>query len=81
MTLKDLYNQSTPERVYEIINDYLSKPAQFRSKYSFEDYIEELDVCPRCGEINERDDMTYHRWDIGEAEELICQSCRNDEEI
>ncbi len=79
MTLKDLYNIATPERVYEIIHDYLLKPAFYRSEYSFEDYLEELDVCPMCHEINERDNMVYHVWDTGNIEELICESCRNDE--
>ena len=81
MTLKDLYNLATPERIYEIIQDYLLKPAHFRKSYSFEDYLEELEVCPICNEINERDNMTYHVWDIGETEELICEGCRNDEEF
>jgi len=79
MTLKDLYNLGTPERIYEIINDYLSKPSHYRASYSFEDYLEELTTCPICSEINERENMTYHVWDIGEVEELICESCRNDE--
>ena len=81
MTLKDLYELSTPERIYEIIHDYLSKPPHFRVIYGFEDYIEEFDVCPICEEINERDEMVYHKWDIGNTEELICESCRESEEI
>lgn len=78
MTLKDLYNLSTPERIYEIIHDYLSKSAHFRLVYSFEDYLEELDACPICGEINERDEMM---WDLGDRDRLICESCRNDQSL
>lgn len=81
MILKDLYNWGTPDQVYDVMHEYLIKPDYYRSKFSFEDYLEELDICPMCGEINERDKMTYHVWDMGNTEELICESCRNDEEM
>ena len=81
MTLKDLYNLSTAEAIYEIIGDYLHKTSHFRASYSFEDYLEELEVCPMCNEINERDQMAYHVGDAGGIGELICESCRNDESL
>lgn len=81
MTLKELYELNTPNRTQDIIGDYLNKPAEYRAVYNFEDYLEELYVCSECGDICERDDMTYHAWDIGNTEDLICESCRNDEAI
>lgn len=84
MTLKELYEygiQNNSNVFKDVICDYLQKEDFYRSKYSFEDYLEELDVCPLCGEINERDNMTYHKWDVGEVEELVCESCREDETI
>lgn len=81
MTLKQLYEEFTADEIKNWIGEYLIKPAEYRHKYFFENYLEDLWVCPICGEINERDNMTYHVWDIGNAEELICESCRNDEEV
>ena len=78
MTLKELYEEGK-NTLYEIVSNYLYKSAEYRAKYTFEDYLEELEKCPRCGEINERDKMVYHKWDTGNIEELICESCRNDE--
>ena len=78
MTLKELYEQGK-EIVYDVICDYIQKKPEFRLAYSFEDYLEELTKCPMCEQINERDYMTYHKWDIGQVEELICEGCREDE--
>ena len=78
MTLKELYEEGK-NTLYEIVGNYLYKSAEYRAKYSLEDYLEELEKCPKCGEINERDNMVYHKWDTGNIEELICESCRNDE--
>ena len=80
MTLKELYNARRDE-IPDIVGNYLQKSAKYRSKYSFEDYLEELDLCPTCGNIIERDDMTYHKWDTGGIEELICESCRESESV
>ena len=79
MTLKELFERNDKNELYEIVSDYLHKPAEYRVKYSFEDYLEELAICPICEQINERDNMTWHKWDVGEFEDLICETCRNDE--
>ena len=63
------------EKAYDIAIDYNYKPVEYRAKYSFEDYLEELQLCPICGEVNERDEMVFHKWDIGQIEELICEGC------
>ncbi len=79
MTLKELYEKGRDE-VYEILGNYLHENAEYRGAYNFEDYLlEDITICPRCGEINKRDDMTWHIGDIGKIGELICESCRNDE--
>lgn len=81
MTLKELYEKGK-DAVYEIVEDYLHTDPKFRLVYDFEDYLQEIvTTCPKCGEINKRDNMTYHAWDVGGTEELICESCRNDEEM
>lgn len=79
MTLKELLEHGK-DVVYDVMYDYILKKPEYRLAYSFEEYIsEDLTECPVCGEVNERDEMVYHKWDVGEIEELICESCRNDE--
>jgi hypothetical protein len=79
MTLKELYEKGK-DAVYDVLEIYLHENPEYRAIYSFEDYLQEdIITCPRCGEINKRDDMSYHVWDTGNLEELICESCRNDE--
>lgn len=79
MDLKELYGTCSAEEIKETIYNYINKPLGYQAKYSYEEYIEELQRCSQCGEVNEKDSMTYHKWDIGQVEELICESCRNDE--
>ena len=81
MTLKELWERHNEHETYDIIGDYLNKPAEYRLKNGFEDYIEDLMVCPVCEEIVHEDYMTFHAWDVGGMEEYICESCRNDEEM
>jgi hypothetical protein len=38
-----------------------------------------LQRCPICGNVELEEDMQYHKWDKGEVENKICESCRNDE--
>lgn len=79
MTLKELYEKGK-DAVYEALDEYLHETPELRVAYSFEDYVsEELIECPVCNEINKRSDMTYHKWDIGNVEELICEGCRENE--
>lgn len=79
MTLKELYEKGK-ETLYDVIGEYLHEPAETRVVYSLEDWLdEEIMECPVCGEVNKRVDMTYHKWDIGNVEELICEGCREDE--
>ena len=81
MTLKELFEHGK-DTVYDVIDDYLHTDPKFRLVYDFEDYLQEIVMeCPSCGEVNKRDDMTYHKWDIGNTEELICESCRESEEV
>lgn len=79
MNLKELYSTCSATEIKDTIYNYINKPLSYQAKYSYEEYIEELQRCPICDVINEKDDMTYHKWDVGEVEELICESCRNDE--
>lgn len=84
MTLEELYNAETlleTSVINTAICNYLHKSPEYRSKYSFEDYLEECTLCATCLEFNERDKMTYHKWDVGECEELICPSCRDSEDV
>ena len=79
MTLKELYERGK-DTLYDVLGDYLHETPEVRVVYDFEDWLqEEVTECSRCGEINKRDDMTYHKWDTGNTEELICESCREDE--
>ena len=80
MTLKELCELGA-EATYEAVSWYIHKDPHYRLKYSFEDYLEELDICPRCGELQERGEMVYHAWDGQGYEELICPSCREDDDI
>ncbi len=79
MSLKELYELNDADILYETVGAYLIKTASYRLAYNFEEYLEEVDICPICGEVNERDEMVFHKWDIGQVEEMICESCRNDE--
>jgi predicted DNA-binding protein YlxM (UPF0122 family) len=38
-----------------------------------------LKKCSVCGNIELEEDMVYHKWDLGQVEEQICESCRGDE--
>lgn len=78
MDLKQIL-EFNPYAVKEVLENYYHKAPEYKLHFRIEDYFDELQVCPVCGEINERDDMTYHKWDIGQVEELICEGCRNDE--
>lgn len=69
MTLKELYEDHR-NITNAIIHRYLDKPAQYRAKYSFEDYLEELAVCPKCGDVYEHQEMYLYN------DELICEECR-----
>lgn len=81
MTLKELYEatRGDADRLQDIVYEYVTMPAEYRATYSFEDFVEELEVCSICGEVNLPEHMTWHKWDIGNLEEKICESCRNDE--
>lgn len=79
MDIKELYENCTADEIKEIIFDYINKPLSYKAKNNFEEYIEELEKCPICNEYCESDYMTYHKWDIGEIEDKICEQCRNDE--
>lgn len=79
MDLKELYNTCTAEEIKETIYNYINKPLSYQARFSYEEYIEELQRCSVCGTINEIGKLKYHKWDIGEVEELICEQCRNDE--
>ena len=68
-----------PEDIKEWLENYYHKAPAYRLHFRFEDYLDDLKVCPICGEINEIDEMVYHKWDVGQVEELICEGCRNDE--
>ena len=60
----------------EIVRDYLnghSSDAELAS-------IFDLKKCDVCGEYMTEDETVYHKWDIGEMEEQICENCRNDEQ-
>lgn len=63
------------ENKEQVIRDYLN------GQYTEEEIanIFNLKKCPLCGEYNLEEDMLYHKWDLGQVEEQICESCRGDE--
>lgn len=42
---------------------------------------EDLLICSKCGNSIEEGKEFYHKWDIGNIEEPICEDCWNDETI
>lgn len=81
MTLKQLYEDFTADEIKEVLHNYILKEPAYKYNNSFEDYVEELCVCPICEEINEEQNMTFHLYDIGGIEQKVCLGCRNDEEL
>ena len=58
-----------------LVRDYMNgnmKRKEMMNKF-------ELKECPLCENIELEENMVYHKWDLGELEEMICQSCREDE--
>lgn len=79
MELKELCERSSLEVKEVLLDYYLSladKSFEERVKSSFDDYISELWICPKCDEIRKDEDKNYALGDIGEYDEMICTSCR-----
>jgi len=58
-----------------LVRDYMNgnmKRKEMMNKF-------ELKECPLCDGIELEEDMEYHKWDLGEFEEKVCISCREDE--
>lgn len=75
MTLKELYEICSVEQIKSIIFDYITKPLEYQTKYTFEDYIEELVKCEQCDEIYEKDMMIDTEQVVNGGIGLICEEC------
>ena len=78
MNLEELYGICSAEQIKDIIYDYLKKPLSYRAKYGFEDYIEDLEKCSNCENVEEKDKMFDTEGIVDGGVGLVCESCFND---
>ena len=57
--------------IRDILNDFY-KEKEILNKV-------ELEQCPLCGSYELEEDMVYHKWDVAQDEEQICETCKGDE--
>jgi len=76
------------EKEYDLESDILDLLNQYEFTQEYRDKLkqriaEHFDFkhCKICDNYQNDEDMTYNVWDIGNVEEQICESCRNNQSI
>lgn len=80
MNLKELWENCTGDEIRSILEDYLTLPAEYRIKYTFEDYIADLRTCDNCKSIEREEDLYDTENMVNGGIGKICENCLNDME-
>lgn len=78
MTLKELYENCSAEQIKEIIFDYITKPLDYKATFNFEDYLENLEKCNNCDNLEEKEKMFDTEQIINGGVGLVCENCYKD---
>lgn len=66
----------------EIVRDYLNEVMSISKITKHEKELMnkfEIEICSVCENFELEEDLVYHKWDLAQEEELICEDCRNSE--
>lgn len=63
------------KEIRELIRDILN---EIYEEEEIENLVD-IKKCSVCGSYELEEDLTNHKWDIGEIDELICQTCKESE--
>ena len=79
MSFEDLNNDNI-EHIIELWEIYKKEELYYQEPI-FSEFLEELVICQECGNYELKDKMVHYPWDIGEIDDLICESCKENMSI